>query len=204
MKGAFSIDSKYYRVVEKAVSLIGLNLLWIIFSLPVVTIGAASCALYDTAVRIASDTEGGIAKNFLAVFCRKWTQALRLWLVLLGAGAGLLFNLSFWRGQEGVVPEVMTGAVVMLSVFWLFLTVYGIALAARTEASVKTTLKCAALLALKYLPQSCYLLFLAAVFLAAGWLWPLAALAELFAGAAALAALYGRVLEHIFERELES
>lgn len=202
MKGVFAIDSKFYRAVEKAVSLIGLNLLWLVFSLPVVTMGAASCALYDTAVKISDDKEGSIVHNFLAVFRRTWKQALKLWLVLLAAGAGLFLNLCFWRWQEGTVPEVMTGVVVMALVFWFFLTVYGIALAARTEAPVRATLKNAAFLALKYLPQSFYLLFMTALLLAAGWLWPLLMLAELFAGGAALAAVYGRVLERIFAREL--
>lgn len=43
MKGAFSIDSKLYKMVDKAVSMIKLNILFVVCSLPVITIGAAGC-----------------------------------------------------------------------------------------------------------------------------------------------------------------
>lgn len=203
MKGAFAIDSKFYRVVEKAGSLIVLNLLWLVCSLPVVTLGAASCALYDTAVKISDDKEGHVAQNFLNVFRRKWKQASKLWLILLVVGIGLCFNLFFWRWQEGAVPEVMTGLVTVLLALWFLLAVYGLSLTARMETPVKVTLRNAALLTLKYLPQSFYMLLCTLVFFVAGWLWSLVTLAEVFAGMAVLAVVYGRVLERIFERELQ-
>lgn len=201
MKGAFSIDSKLYRIVDKAVSLIKLNMLWILFSLPVITIGAASCALYDTAVKIAQNEEGYIFQNFLRVFQRKWKQSLRLWIPLLTAGAGLCLNLFFWIRQEGFIPEMMIGAVLMLIIFWFFLAVYAFALMTRMDTSTRVTLRNAAFLAVRHLPKSLYMLLWTGIFLIAGWLWTPVMFMEFLAGSAVLAVIQGKVLAKVFEAE---
>ncbi len=55
MAGGFYFENRLFRIAEKAVNLIKLNILWILFSLPLVTGGAALCALHVT----AEDHEGG-------------------------------------------------------------------------------------------------------------------------------------------------
>ncbi len=201
MKGAFSMDSRLYKVVDKAVSMIKLNLLFAVFSLPVITIGAAGCALYDTAMKIAANEEGYILHNFLKVFRSKWRQSLKVWAFLLIAFAGLCANFLFWTNQQGTVPEMMLGAVLMLMVFWFFLTVYSFALMAGMETSAKTTLRNAAFLAVKHLPKSFYMLLWTLILAAAGWLWTPVMLAELLAGMAVSAVIHGRVLVKVLEEE---
>lgn len=201
MKGAFSIDSKLYKMVDKAVSMVKLNILFVVCSLPVITIGAAGCALYDTAMKIAADEEGYILHNFLKVFRNKWRQTLKVWSLLLIAFAGLCMNLLFWTHQQGTIPEVMTGAVLMLTMLWFFLTVYSLALMTRAETSARMTLRNAAFLSIKHLPKSFYMLLWTLILAAAGWLWTPVMLAELLAGAAVSAVIHGKVLVKVFEEE---
>lgn len=201
MKGAFSIDSRLYKVVDKAVSMIKLNILFVVCSLPVITIGAAGCALYDTAMKIAADEEGYILHNFLKVFRSKWRQTLKVWSLLLIAFAGLCMNLLFWTHQQGIIPEVMTGAVLMLTMLWFFLTVYSLALMTRAETGARMTLRNAAFLAIKHLPKSFYMLLWILILVVAGWLWTPVMLAELLVGAAVLAVIHGKVLVKVFEEE---
>lgn len=201
MKGAFCLDSKLYRAVDKAVGMVKLNLLFVLFSLPVITIGASCCALHDTAMKIAENEEGYIFRNFVKVFRNKWRQSLKIWSVLLIVFAGLCMNFLFWTRQQGIIPEIMIGVVLMMLALWFFLTVYASALMTRTEAAVGITLKTAAFLAIKYLPKSCYMLLWTVLFLAAGWLWTPVMLAELLSGAALLAVIHGKVLVSVFEAE---
>ena len=58
MTGAFRIESRLFRIVDKAVSLIKLNILWILFSIPLFTGGAALCALHVPAVSFMKNEEG--------------------------------------------------------------------------------------------------------------------------------------------------
>lgn len=201
MRDAFSLDSKLYRAVDKTVSLVKLGLLWALFSIPVVTAGAAGCALYGTAVRIMADEEGYILQDFLKIFFGKWKQALRIWPVLLAAGIGLCLDLFFWLQQEGTIPEMMIGAIIMLILFWAMLVPYALALTVRLEAPARAILRSAALLAVKHLPKSLYMLLWTGIFLISGWLWTPVLFIELLAGAPLLAMIHGRVLEKILDGE---
>ena len=42
----FGIDSKFYEVVSKIADLVILNLIFVLCSLPIITIGASTTALY--------------------------------------------------------------------------------------------------------------------------------------------------------------
>ena len=49
----FSYDSKFSQIMLKLCCGCYLNLLWIVCSLPVITAGAATAALYDVTLRLA-------------------------------------------------------------------------------------------------------------------------------------------------------
>lgn len=53
----FGIDSKLYEFLSKIADLIIVNLLFIICSLPIVTIGASTTALYGVTKKMASNSE---------------------------------------------------------------------------------------------------------------------------------------------------
>ena len=89
MAGGFYFENRLFRIAEKAVNLIKLNILWILFSLPLVTGGAALCALHVTAVRIMKEEEGYVFRDFLAVFRSKLRLSLKLWIPLLAAASVL-------------------------------------------------------------------------------------------------------------------
>ena len=48
MRGIFSIDSPLMSFLVKVFDCIGASILWLLFSLPIVTMGAAGAALYTT------------------------------------------------------------------------------------------------------------------------------------------------------------
>ena len=96
MAGAFHFESRLFRLIEKGISLIKLNIIWILCSIPLVTGGAALCALHVTAVRILKDEEGYVFRDFWRVFTSKLGFSLKLWIPLLAAAAGLIFDYMFW------------------------------------------------------------------------------------------------------------
>ncbi len=110
MTGAFRIESRLFRIVDKAVSLIKLNILWILFSIPLFTGGAALCALHIPAVRIMKNEEGYIFRDFWNVFRDKLALSLKLWTPLMTAAA-LFLDCMFWRNVEGNFAAGMSGGV---------------------------------------------------------------------------------------------
>lgn len=195
------MESRLFQIVEKTVNLIKLNIIWVLCSLPLVTAGAALCALHVTAVRILEGEEGYVFRDFWTVYRSKMRLSLKLWLPLLAAAVILIYDYMFWREVEGNLAEGMRVLICVLSGLWIALVIYVFPLAARMETAAGRTCRNGMLLVLKYLPQSVYLLFITGVFLAAALLWTPVFGAGVFAGGALLALVHGKMLMWIFGKE---
>ena len=195
------MDIRLFQIVEKTVNLIQLNIIWVLCSLPLVTAGAALCALHVTAVRILEGEEGYVFRDFWRVYRSKMRLSLKLWLPLLAAAFALGFDYMFWREVEGNLAESMRVLICALSGMWIALVIYVFPLAARMETDAGVTCRNGLLLLFKYLPQSVYLLFISGVFLAAALLWTLVFAAGVLAGGSLLALVHGKMLMWIFGKE---
>ncbi len=82
----FSYDSKFGQLFLKLSYGCCLNVLWLICSLPIVTIGASTTALYYTSFKIAKDEGSYITTMFFRSFRQNFKQATVIWLIMLAAG----------------------------------------------------------------------------------------------------------------------
>ena len=82
----FSYESKFSQLLLKLCYACYLNLLWFICSLPIVTIGASTTALYYSCLKIVRDEDNHVGAAFFRSFRENFKQATVLWLILLGAG----------------------------------------------------------------------------------------------------------------------
>ena len=84
----FDLDNVVWRTIDKIGKIFLLNLLWLICSLPVFTIGASTTALIYTSMKL-SDNEGYWHQNFFSSFKENFKQATALFFIYLAAGAFL-------------------------------------------------------------------------------------------------------------------
>ena len=201
MEGVFRFDSRLYRTVEKLVNLVKLNLLWILFSLPVVTVGAANCALHETADRLASGVEGYIGSTFWEAFRKNLKRAVLQTLPMLAAGMAICADFFFWKQMTGTFAEVMKGLVMALGAVYLFLSVYFYPLLDRMDTGFWVTLRNAGLLAFKYLPRTLYMVLWIGIVWIAGKIWAAGLLLTLLLGGSGLAFFHSMVLRKIFVKE---
>ena len=82
----FSYESKFSQLLLKLCYACCLNLLWIVCSLPILTIGASTTALYYASLKLVRDEESHIGAQFFRSFKENFKQATVLWLILLGVG----------------------------------------------------------------------------------------------------------------------
>ena len=64
----FSPDGKLYRAMVKLTDAVKINFMWLLFSLPVVTLGASTIAAFTVAMRFVEDEEGHVAHDFVKAF----------------------------------------------------------------------------------------------------------------------------------------
>jgi uncharacterized membrane protein YesL len=82
----FSYESPFSQVLIRITFSCWLNVLWFVCSIPIVTVGASTTALYAVSLKIAAGEESNLTKSFFSSFRSNFKQSTRLWLILLAAG----------------------------------------------------------------------------------------------------------------------
>ncbi len=123
----FNYDNFVIRALNKMTDLLVLNIMFIVFSLPVVTIGAALTAMYAVSLKSVRYGDGYVAKRFLEAFKDNFKQATLAWLIILTAGVLLFLDIRFWQQVDfGVYGKVMLAVsyaiagVLIVWVTWVF------------------------------------------------------------------------------------
>ena len=104
MPGIFAADSALMRTLTRIADVMILNFLFIVTSVPIVTIGASLTALNATAMRIVAGTERSITRDYFTAFRRDFRQSTVIALIL-AAVAGAFTAWYF------VVTQLVTDAV---------------------------------------------------------------------------------------------
>ena len=168
-------DSKFSRIAEVLSGLIDLifsGLLWLVCSLPVVTIGASSTALYYTVMKCVRHNRGRVAPTFFHGFRSNFRQATLIWLLFL---LWILIGTAdaYAIGRMGCGPGTVLYSLSRLFFLppllyfpWVF------AYISRFENTVTGTLKFTGWLMLRYFGRSVLLAAELVLFLLIVWLLP--------------------------------
>lgn len=159
MKNILSYESPVIQFLMKFCAACCLGLLWAICSIPIVTVGAATTALYTVTLRLVRGTEGtSTVRQFFRAFRANFKQATQLWLVLLGLGVFLgvdgyiLFHLrQTTTGTPAVLWTLLFAVIIAAAVLYAMVTVYLFPLVAYFENDNRSMLKNALLMAVRYL-----------------------------------------------------
>lgn len=147
-------DSGIMRVLSKICDIVCLNVLWLVCSLPVVTIGASTTALYTVMLKLVKNEEGYIFKGFLNAFKSNFKQSTIIWLILLLFGGVCFVDYRISEMMPETLGIVFKSIFLVLAFFLLSVTIYSFALTARYENTIGATLKNALLLTVAKLPYT--------------------------------------------------
>lgn len=198
MGGIFSLDSPLMQGLNKIIDFLFLSVLWFIFCIPLITIGASTSALYYTANKTLRNNRGYVWQQFWHGFKSSFKQSTILWLLLV-------FALLIFYNDIKITDMLWKDSTIALAakVFFIFLAVVACAIAvyifpyvARFSAPTKAVLKNSLFMMVRHLPWSILALILVAVSLFIEWLIPIFTL--FLPGISALILTY--ILERIFER----
>lgn len=87
MHDLFNLENPFMSTVWKIMNMILTNFLWVIFSIPIFTIGASTTAFYYTIQKVIKNERGYVASNFWHSFKQNFRQATCIWLLI----GGLMF-----------------------------------------------------------------------------------------------------------------
>lgn len=140
MSGFFSIDGGLYRFLSKFWDLVKLNFMWLLFSLPIVTIGASTVAAYSVAMKMVDDEEGYVARNFISAFKANLRQGILMGMIFIAATYAIYLDYEINRvSEEGSIILIVVGIV---SVFvYVAAMLYSFPLLARYENGIVATIQ---------------------------------------------------------------
>lgn len=153
----FSVDSGFYKFMSRLFDMLKLNGMWLLCSLPIFTIGAATTAAYSITLKMVDDEEGYIAGPFLRAFKENLGKGSIIGIIQVFATYTIIMDFQISRADSkfGTLYFVVG---VICSVLLLTHTLYAYALLARYENSVINTMRNSHSIFVKYFFKSVFLI----------------------------------------------
>ena len=136
----FNINSGFFKFINRLLDVLFINLLWIICSLPIVTIGASTCAAFSITLKMVDDEEGYIGKTFFKAFKQNFKQGTLMWLITAPCIYILYLLWQMVIKSEDINAIVIIG-VILLTAIAISINLYSYPLIARYENSLKKIIK---------------------------------------------------------------
>lgn len=114
----FSPGSPFAKGINKLVMMLYLGFLWFVCSIPVITMGACSAALYEVLLKAVKNQEGYLTSGFFKALRANLKQGIAVWLPLLAACILFAGNLFYYGvlGGRGYLFQTLLFAVLLMAV----------------------------------------------------------------------------------------
>lgn len=205
MKHLFSPEGALFRIVERLTNLIVLNLLYLVFCIPIITIGPATAALHYVTLKYAADEEDRVWAPFIHSFKQNFKQGVAVGLITTVLGVYLAWDmyLIYQMVNSGqAFDKVVLVLVSLACIAFLMMTAYIYPLLARYNNSLKQMFRTALVLAIRHLPATLCLAVISAAPIVLLMYTPTTFMLTLtfyfFIGFAAIAFLHDKLISRIF------
>lgn len=156
MKGIFNYDGPIMSFFGKLADLIWLNVLIIVFSLPIITIGAAQTAGHYAALKLKRD-EGHIFQNFWKSFKLNFKQSTVIWLILVVLYAVNIFAIMVSNASDMPMSSLISGVLLAAIIFVGLMNLWVYPLQCRFDNKLSGTFRNAFFMSFRYIFRSIYM-----------------------------------------------
>ena len=146
--------SLYDRIFGFLGRLIALNLLSIVCSLPVITAGASTTALYYCTLKLHKDGDIRVFHDFFKSFKQNFKQATVINLIMLAVAAILYMDLRIVGNIDGTMSQVLYIVFFAFGILYMMVFLYIYPVLAKFYNSIKNTFRNAFLMAIRHLPYT--------------------------------------------------
>lgn len=161
MKDFFNLESPLMQLLTRVGDMIIANALFLICSVPLVTIGASAAALNKVTQSIVLDEDSGTVKTFFRAFRENFRQATAVWLMMAVFAAASVCNYLLITGFiAGSAATILKGVLAVLAVLVLVLAAYMFPLMVRYTNTLREHAVNALILAVVKLPRTVLLVLL--------------------------------------------
>lgn len=156
----FSPDSWLGKAFYFVADIITLHFLWLLCSLPLITIGASTTALYYCMMKRIRRDEGYATSNFFASFKANLKQSTIMWVIFLLVAFILYADARIGLAIGGALGNVFLFTSTVLSILVFLTMLYLFPVQAKFENKIVDNIKNAFLMSLSNFGYTCLLLVL--------------------------------------------
>jgi len=176
----FNSDSPLMRALGRIADLLVLNLLTLLFCLPIITAGASLTACHYIALKMVRGEESYVIKGFFKSFKQNLKQGTIIWLLLLGVIAILVGDLIILNNMELQYNMLIRVLIMVVGIMALFTTTFIFPTLAKFDNTIMRTIKNAFVISVLQLPKTIIMIILNVVPIAMLLVIPLAPFSFLF------------------------
>lgn len=161
MDNLLRYDNKFFEVLEKITNIVILNILCIISSLPIITIGASITTTYSIAMKMVKDKDTYIVKDYIKIFKENLKTSTIAWSIMTIIGGVIVFDLYISTLiSHKLISNILQLLFIMISIVYIFTITYLFPIIAKFENTIKNTLINSTLISMQNLPYTIIIVIL--------------------------------------------
>ena len=173
-RNIFGFDGSFTNICDKIFDVMALGFLWILCSIPIVTIGASTSALYYAMVKCVKNGNGYIAREFFHSFRLNLLSGCFIWILVVAATFAMHLNIGILMKETvGYVGLFFICVYALTSVWILAFACYVFPALARFDMSSGWLIKLAMYMTVRYFGTTLALLLVLACTGAIIWRFPI-------------------------------
>lgn len=140
VRNIFDLSNSVYEFSRKLIYVLELNILFIITSIPVVTMGASMAAMNTVFLKIINEREFSVLKDYFSSFKANFLKATILWLIGIVSGFIFYVDIVYWVKfgiDEGAYGYIMLAVSILAAIFLVLLLHTAFPLVSRFDMSIK-------------------------------------------------------------------
>ena len=158
----FNLESPLMQGLSRMADILWLNVLTLIFCLPIITAGASLTAMHYMCLKMARNEESYITAGFFKAFKQNFKQATIIWIIELFALLVILGDFYIMATAKNV-PMAIQVVIYVVTFLFLMTVTFVYPLLAKFENSVKQTIKNAFLISIMKFPKTVLKIILSAI-----------------------------------------
>lgn len=148
----FSTEGGIYKFMTRLWDMIKLNFLWLICSLPIVTIGVSTIAAFTITLKMVEEKEGYIARAFFKAFKANFKQGIVIGPITIVFAAALYLDFTLGKQYIGfVILGILSDFLFGIAI------IYTYPLLARYENKLLKTIRNSMRIAMRYFGRTIFL-----------------------------------------------
>lgn len=158
----FSVESPLYQFMQRLWDILKLNFMWIIFCIPIITIGGSTIAAFSVLLRMSEDQEGDVIKDFWKAFRENWKQGIFIGLLPPICFEAVYLDFQLYNAMEnGGLGILIMGC--FSAYIFIFCLLYVFPLLARYDNTVINSIKNSFRIGMKFFGRTFLLLAIIAL-----------------------------------------